>query len=191
MVESRFESRSPRGWRYDRPAADARLAGVLVLLYPREGRWHLPLTLRPAHLPAHAGQVSLPGGALSPGETSREAAIREFHEELGAEGLPIRVLGRLSPIYTGASNFLVDPWVAVTDRVPQMTPNPQEVAELIEAPLAHLVDRSNFGSHERRHQGQSYTAPHFFCPPHQVWGATCMILGELVTLLEEISFREE
>lgn len=190
MVGSRFESRSPRGWRYDRPLADARPAAVLLLLYPHEGRWHVPLTLRPAHLPAHAGQVSLPGGAVDPDETGAEAAIREFHEELGAEGCTIRLLGRLSPIYTGTSNFLIEPWIGVSESRPAMTPNPEEVETLLEVPLEHLLDAANFGSHERSHQGQIYVAPHFLFGQCQIWGATCMILGEFVTILEEALFRE-
>jgi len=186
MVGSRFEPQPAWGRRYDEPAPGARSAAVLLLLYPHEGRWHLPLTLRPPHLPDHPGQVSLPGGALAPGETGRDAAVREFHEELGAAGHPIDLLGRLSPVYVAASNFLIQPWVAATARRPDMVPNPAEVEKLLEVPLDHLLDPANFGRHERTHQEQPCLAPHFSFPPYRIWGATCMILGELVTLLEEI-----
>ena len=182
---SRFEPQ-PGPWRHDdNPPPDAKLAAVLVLLYPHEDRWHLPLTLRPAHLPFHGGQVSLPGGALNPGETAAEAAIREFHEELGAAGHPIQLLGRLTPIYVPASNFRVESWVAATESRPEMTPNPAEVEAILEVPLEHLLDPANFGHHEREHGGQKYLAPHFWFPPYRIWGATCTILGELVTILEE------
>jgi len=175
----------PGPWRHDgNPPPDAKLAAVLVLLYPHEDRWHLPLTLRPAHLPFHGGQVSLPGGAVNPGETAAEAAIREFHEELGAAGHPVQILGRLTPIYVRASNFRVEPWVAATERRPEMSPNPAEVEAILEVPLEHLLDPSNFGSHEREYRGQKYLAPHFWFPPYHIWGATCRMLGELVTVLE-------
>ena len=140
----------------------------------------------PPHLPDHAGQVSLPGGAMEPGETGQQAAIREFHEELGADDEPIVLLGRLSPLYVATSNFRVEPWVGVADRRPQLVPNPTEVDELLEVPLAHLLDPAHFGSHQREAQGRCYTAPHFAWQTHRIWGATCMILGELVTLLEEL-----
>jgi len=184
MVGSRFEAR-PRFWPdgNSRPP-DRRAAAVLVLLYPQSGQWHLPLTLRPAHLDDHPGQVSLPGGAIEPGESSRRAAVREFHEELGGEGAPIEMLGRLSPLYVHASNFLITPWVAATGERPPLAPNPAEVDELLEVPLEHLLDEDNFGTHQRRHDGHSYTAPHFTWQSHRIWGATCMILGELVTVLE-------
>ena len=63
MVGSRFEPRPRLGRHYGCSPPDARPAAVLLLLYPHQERWHVPLTLRPEHLPAHAGQVSLPGGA--------------------------------------------------------------------------------------------------------------------------------
>jgi 8-oxo-dGTP pyrophosphatase MutT (NUDIX family) len=189
MVDSRFEPR-PRLWRhYGGSPPDARPAAVLLLLYPHEGRWHVPLTLRPEHLPEHGGQVSLPGGAVDAGETSREAALREFHEELGGTDEPIRLLGPLSAIYVHASNFRIEPWVGAAERRPALTPNPDEVAELFEIPVAHLVDPANFGHHVREHQGERYEAPHFLWPPHRIWGATCMILGEFVSVLEELGIE--
>jgi 8-oxo-dGTP pyrophosphatase MutT (NUDIX family) len=185
-AKARFE---PRPWPradYDTPRADARYAAVLILLYPHEGRWWLPLTLRQPHLPAHAGQVSLPGGAIGPGESSQAAAVREFHEELGAVGETVELLGPLSPIYVHASNFRVEPWLAAAEARPAMTPNPAEVAELLEVPLGHLLDPANFGCHPRQQEGVSYEAPHFLWTSHRIWGATCRILGELVAILEEV-----
>jgi len=182
---SRFDLRPHRGLR-DADAPDgSRKAAVLLLLYPRAGRWHVPLTLRPAHLPDHAHQVCLPGGALEPGETSDQAALREFHEELGAEQTAIRLLGRLTPIYVGASNFCVDPWVGSTETAPHWRPNEHEVEQLLEVPLDHFLDPANLASHERSYQGQSYVAPHFVWQSFRIWGATCRILGEFVTLLEQ------
>jgi len=186
MVGSRFESRPRFGRHYDQFPAQARRAAVLVLLYPWQAQWFLPLTVRPAHLPDHPGQIGLPGGAIEAGETSRQAAVREFHEELGATGLAIELLGALSSIYVHASNFRVEPWVAVAAQRPGWAPNPIEVEQLLEVPLAHLCDPVNLGSHQRDYQGQTYEAPHFAWQAHRVWGATCMILGELVTVLGEL-----
>lgn len=190
MVGSRFESRPRFGRHYDQFPAEARRAAVLVLFYPWQDTWYVPLTLRPAHLPDHPGQIGLPGGAIEGHETGSQAAIREFHEELGAEGLPIELLGPLSPIYVHASNFRIEPWVAATTVRPDWSPNPVEVEQLLEIPLLHLCDPATLGCHERQYQGQSYTAPHFAWQSHRVWGATCMILGELVTLLEPLRLPE-
>ena len=64
---------------------DFRPAAALLLLYPFEDRWHVPLTGRGSRLRHHTGQVSLPGGRIEPGETPAEAAAREVHEETGLE----------------------------------------------------------------------------------------------------------
>ena len=188
-VRARFAPQ-PCPWAIKTSLSDKpRQAAVLILLYMHEGHWHLPLTLRPSHMAEHAGQVSLPGGAVEPGETEAEAAVREFHEELGDDGQTIRMLGSLSPIHVRTSNYWVTPCVATTAQRPAFAPNPTEVERLIEVRLCHLLDADQFGSHPRRHHGQPYTAPHFLVESHRVWGATCLILGELVTLLEE--FRAE
>jgi 8-oxo-dGTP pyrophosphatase MutT (NUDIX family) len=186
MVGSRFEPQPQRGPSYDRIPEGARSAAVLVLFYPERDRWHMPLTVRPANLPDHPGQISLPGGAVGPGETTAAAAVREFHEELGGAETTIELLGRLSPIYVAVSNFRVEPWVGVAPSRPAMVPNADEVAALLEVPVEHLMDPANFGAHDRSDRaGISFTAPHFLWQSHRIWGATCLILGELVTLLEE------
>jgi 8-oxo-dGTP pyrophosphatase MutT (NUDIX family) len=188
MVGSCFEPRPRYGRRYDQSPDNARQAAVLILLYPHQDRWYVPLTLRPGHLPDHAGQISLPGGAIEPGEGSSAAAVREFHEELGAAGLAIDLLGRLSPLYVQASNFRVEPWVGMARQRPQFCPNSIEVEQLIEVPLVHLLDPANLGSHQRELGGQSYTAPHFAWESYRIWGATCMILGEFVTIVRPLLF---
>lgn len=186
MVGTRFEPNPPLGRHYDRIPPEARQSAVLALIYPHQGRWHLPLTLRPSHLPDHPGQVCLPGGALEPGEASAAAAIREFCEEVGGRDVSIELLGRLSPIYVYASNFRIDPWVGVASRRPEWDINEAEVESVLEVPLAHLLEPANLGSHARQFQDHPYMAPHFAWETFRIWGATCMILGELVTLLEEV-----
>jgi len=182
-VASRYEPGLSPGSHYGPPPEGARLAAVLVLLYPHRGQWHVPLTVRGEHLDHHAGQVSLPGGAVEPGETSAEAALREFHEELGAEDLQVRLLGRLTPLYVATSDFRVEPWVGTARERGRMRPDHDEVDRLLEVPLDHLLDPSHLGRHCRERAGHRFMVPHFSWEQYQIWGATCMILGELVTLL--------
>lgn len=184
MVHTRFQPTPRLGRNYDEPTDDARRAAVLVLLYPCDGAWNIPLTLRPGDLASHPGQISLPGGALEPGESPPQAAIREFHEELGAVASEVELLGALSPIFVNASNFSVEPWVGAVREPPVFIPNPTEVAEVLEVPLAHLLDPANLDAHTRTNNARQFTAPHFCWASHRIWGATCMILGELVRVLE-------
>jgi 8-oxo-dGTP pyrophosphatase MutT (NUDIX family) len=159
----------------------------LALLYPAEHGWCLPLTLRTVELPDHAGQISFPGGRVEVGEPSEQAALRELTEELGAGPAGITVLGQLSPVYLFRSNFLIQPWLAAAVVRPAWRPNPAEVAELLEVPLAALAAPSSTRIELRRQDGIDFRAPGFVWQRHTIWGATAMILAELVALLVEVA----
>lgn len=163
--------------------SQARKAAVLILLYPFQEQWHVPLILRTAHMPDHAGQVSFPGGMIEPGESSREAALREFSEELGAPADGVEVLGQLSPLYLFASNFEIMPWVGAVVAAPRWNPNDREVERLLQVPLAHLADSMNTGRLERAQRGLSFFAPCYCWQSERIWGATSMILAELLSSL--------
>ncbi|GAB6166636.1 hypothetical protein JCM19992_26360 [Thermostilla marina] len=185
MVGSKYEPFPTLGRHYGAAPQGARAAAVLILLYPHAGRWWLPLTVRSASLPDHPGQISLPGGAMESEESPETAAGREFCEELGPLTRAVHV-GRLSPIYVDASNFRVFPCVAVADTRPALIPNPSEVAEVLEVPVGHLVDEKCLSCHRRTYHGREYRAPHFQWQNHRIWGATCMILGEMITVLRDL-----
>lgn len=187
-AQRRFAPALGYGRHHGPPPHDARPAAVTVLLY-RNGRWRLPMTLRPENMPSHAGQVSFPGGMADPGETSEQAALRELEEELGVDRGDVRVLGRLTPLYVWASNFFVTPVLAVSDAAPRFVPNPAEVQELVEVPLASLAEPQRWGAHVIRRGGLVFQAPHLEIAGHRIWGASCMMLGEFASLLEEVAKR--
>jgi len=164
--------------------SDARRAAVMILLYPHQGQWHVPLTLRPPGLANHAGQVCFPGGAAHAHEQSDAAALRELQEELAVEAGDVRLLGRLSELYLFNSNFLVTPWLGCCEKRPDFVPCPDEVAQLLEIPLAHLQDPANRAIHRQRQRAVSFSAPAFVCDGCQIWGATAMILAELLALVD-------
>lgn len=162
---------------------DCRRAGVLVLLFPQDGALRLPLTRRPQSVEFHKGQISLPGGAVEAGESPDQTALRETGEEIGVPSAEVELLGPLSPLYVPPSNFSIQPWVGWTPRRPLFRIEPTEVAELIEAPLDVLLDPATVQVEEWHLQGGSWPVPFYRLGPHKVWGATAMILTELLTLL--------
>ena len=171
------------------PRHDARLAAVLLLLYPREQGWHLLLTRRQGHLSAHAGQVSFPGGAVELGETSAQAALREAEEELGVATTTWQPIGSLAPIYLFNSNFWVRPWITWAEQRPDFVPNPNEVAELLELSLPQLLSDTNSSYLSIERGGLQFSAPSLDCGGHAVWGATRILLSEFTGALREIERR--
>ena len=167
------------------PPADARAAGVLIMLYRHESAWHFPLIKRVEDGLAHSGQISLPGGAQEAGESLRETALREACEEIGAACAEVAVLGQLSTIYIPPSNFLVTPIVGGVDRRPDFWCDPREVAELIEVPLSLLFDRDVVKREAWVLRGMTVDMPFYQIGPHKVSGATAMILSEFSMLLAE------
>jgi 8-oxo-dGTP pyrophosphatase MutT (NUDIX family) len=161
-----------------------RQAAALVLLYPHNGEWHLPLTRRTDSVETHKGQVSLPGGAQEEGESLQETALREAHEEVAVDPAQIEILGALSSVYIPPSNFCLHPFVACATHRPAFCPLPDEVAELIETPLAALSDPANLREEGWLIQGQTMRIPFYQLGPHKVWGATAMVLAEFVAALD-------
>jgi len=165
---------------------DCREAGVLVLLYPQQQsrRPMLVLTERRAHLDDHAGQVSFPGGQREASESLQQTALREAHEEIALARETVEVLGPLTPLYIPPSNYCVHPFVGVAEPVPSLTPADAEVAALLHVPLADLRAPGTL-ARERwtLSGGRSVEVPFYDVdgrPP--IWGATSMILAELLAL---------
>ncbi|MCA9184220.1 MAG: CoA pyrophosphatase [Pirellulaceae bacterium] len=183
----RFAPELSFGRHFVPPPPDARRAAVMLLFYQRDNQWHLPLTLRPESMGNHAGQVSFPGGSIDDGESAEQAAVREVNEELGVTEQELQVLGSLSSIYLYNSNFSIAPIVAVAQRVPTFVPSPDEVAALIEFPLAVLVQPQPSGTLTIRRRDVVFTAPCIDVAAYQVWGATAIILGQLRDLLVDAS----
>ena len=172
-------------WRPGEPGENTRAAAVLLLLYPLDSGVGVPLTVRASGLARHAGQISLPGGASDPGEALVDTALREAAEEIGVDASTVRVLGELTPVHVIVSGFTLHPVVGVTDLRPAFVPAPHEVAEVLEVSLDDLRDASRIRRGTRIREGIAVEYPYFDLLGHQVWGATAMVLGELIYLLED------
>lgn len=171
------------GWRAGLFPADARVAAALLLLYPTPTGPALALTVRSSGLARHAGQVSLPGGAVDPGETLAQTALREASEEIGLDPAAVRLLGELTPVHVLVSGFTLHPLVGVADERPAFRASPAEVDQILEVSLHDLRDASRIRQGTRLREGVAVEYPYFDLLGHQVWGATAMVLGEFICLL--------
>jgi len=168
---------------------DLRPAAALLLIYPHEGAWHIPLTVRGSGLRHHTGQVSLPGGRVDPGESVEEAALREAHEEVGIVSADVEVLGRLTPLPIVVSSHLLYPVVGVAPGRPQFTLATHEVECLIELPLTRLRQPDAVAWEERvraRPPHGTMEVPYFDLQNARIWGATAMVLAEFMDLIGEL-----
>jgi 8-oxo-dGTP pyrophosphatase MutT (NUDIX family) len=177
---------TPRpGWLPGRSPSEARRAAALLLLFPCGSEVRLVLTVRASHLPSHAGQVSLPGGAVEAGETIAQAALREAHEEVGIDPGIVRVLGELTPLHIPVSGYLLHPVVGVADRRPDLRPADDEVDRVVEPTLASLLDPACLRRRARLRDSLFQDVPYFALGDLQVWGATAMVLSEFLQVVED------
>jgi 8-oxo-dGTP pyrophosphatase MutT (NUDIX family) len=185
-AQRRFAPRPPhKGWAPDLVPDTARKAAALILMYPGAAGPSLPLTVRRHDLPQHPGQISLPGGAMDEGEAPADAALRETHEEIGVAPESVRIIGALSSFFVIVSNFVVYPFIGITDTRPTFRPEAREVAEVLEAPVQELLDRTRTGWDRQPRGNIIVDLPFLTTGSHIVWGATAMILGEFGALFDE------
>jgi 8-oxo-dGTP pyrophosphatase MutT (NUDIX family) len=164
-------------------------AAGLLLLFPIDSRPHLVLTVRAETLGRHGGQVSLPGGAVDPGENFEDAARREAREEIGLDEREIRILGALTPVDVHVSGFRLHPIVAATLKRPSLTPASGEVARILEIPIDHLMHPEHLTEKTIVRDNLEVKAPMFFVDGIEIWGATAMVLAEFLVLVNRDANR--
>lgn len=176
------------GRHFGPPRHDARPAAVMVLLYrdsPEASDFKLPLIVRPSESPHHAGQVSLPGGAVEDGETLANAALRELHEELGIPAGDVHFVGVLSSLYVFSSNHYLTPVLGVAMARPRFEPDAREVARVLEVQFSFLAEPVNRSSFERQFGGLTLRAPCWHWDGEPIWGTTAMVLAEVIAVVKE------
>ncbi len=171
------------GWAPGVVPVDCRAGAALLLVYPVGGQACLLLTVRDAGLPTHAGQVSLPGGAVEEGETVEAAALREAEEEVGVAPSLVRVLGTLTPLHIPVSRFVLHPVVGLADRRPDLVPRSGEVRRILEPRIADLCDPEAISVERLERDGRVHDVPFLRVDGEQVWGATAMVLAEFLALV--------
>lgn len=173
-------------------AADAAVrplipAAVLIALVEGQAGFEVVLTRRTAHLTAHAGQISFPGGRIEPEDADDvAAALREAEEEIGLPTSRVEVLGRIGTYVTG-TGFTVTPVVGLVTGPVSLRADPFEVDEILCPPLAFLMDPAN---HRRDSRELAGRVRHFHAiqwQQHYIWGATAGMLVNLAGQLGRLA----
>ena len=158
-------------------------AAVLVPIIAHAEGLSVLFTRRTAHLKAHSGQVSFPGGRAEPGDASPErTALREAEEEIGLAARRVEVLARL-PEYLTRTGFRVTPVVGLIEPPLELVPDAREVDEVFEVPLVYVLDPAN---HRRESRQIGERLATYYVIEHQgrtIWGATAGMLVNLYRVL--------
>ncbi|HEY3074103.1 MAG TPA: CoA pyrophosphatase, partial [Burkholderiales bacterium] len=162
-------------------------ASVLVPIVAHPEGLTVLFTQRTVHLKAPSGQVSFPGGRAEPGDASAEfTALRESQEEIGLRPEQVEILARL-PDYITRTGYQVTPVVGLLTPPLELAPDPREVEEVFEVPLAFLLDPRNHHRQTRELEGRSvgfYEMPY---GRYYIWGATA---GMVLNLYRQLTYGE-
>jgi 8-oxo-dGTP pyrophosphatase MutT (NUDIX family) len=173
--------------RYDRSGfPPARPAATLLAIYPHDDGLAIPLTVRHGDLRTHAGEVSLPGGAVDDADASPEAAaLREAWEEIGLPAESVTIVGHLDNVWIPISNFELRPFVGAVAERPTLVPHDAEVSAVVMMPLAALFDPAVIGVEEFEVRGSTLRAGGYRYGGVHIWGATAITLGMFARVLSD------
>jgi len=162
-------------------------SSVLILLYQTNDTLETLLIKRSEGMSVHGGQISFPGGKRDEADCSAiDTALREANEEIGVSRNIIEIIGTLSPLYLSPSNFEIIPVIGFTTKHFELTPNPAEVDEVIRLPI-EVLDRLRNTTDIPVRGLTFYNVPCFSINGHIIWGATAMILQELLDVVQELT----
>ncbi|HCC70849.1 MAG TPA: CoA pyrophosphatase [Bacteroidales bacterium] len=164
---------------------DSKLAAIIILLYPVNDKLHTIFIQRPVYEGVHSGQISFPGGKMERSDRNLEkTALRETCEEIGLCDEKLNILGVLTPLYIPVSNIEVSPFVAYHPERPSINHNSNEVVNIIEAPLKYFMNEDIVKEEYMTVRKEQINMKYYDYQGYVIWGATAMIIHELLVLLE-------
>lgn len=166
------------------PGIEPRQSAVLILFYPVNGAPRIVFIKRPVDGSIHSGQIAFPGGSVEPEDKSHiETALREASEEVNVDPKTVHVIGQLTDLYIPPSNFDVFPVIGYTEKRPEFSGN-NEVDRILEISLSDLLHPDTITTKTIQHRlGKMVDVPCFYVEDEIIWGATAMMLGELLALI--------
>jgi len=165
-------------------------AAVLALLYPdNQNNTKIVLILRKTYNGHHSGQIAFPGGKQEPDDNDLwHTALRETQEEIGIPAEKIHLQKKLSPVFIPVSHFKVQPFLAISNQTLTFKEDPIEVEQILELPFSDLLNKPMININHT-YFGKTYSLKAFDINGLKIWGATAMILSEIVFLFKNVDFR--
>ncbi|MBV5342943.1 CoA pyrophosphatase [bacterium] len=167
----------------------ANKSAVMILLFHEHDKLKVVFIRRSFYVGIHAGQMAFPGGRFEDSdETVEQTAFREIEEEIGVRRDKIELLGRISDIYVPPSNFLISVFVGYLSEKPVYKPDEREVAEVIEVDFDEFLQPENIDikSFHVPSANHAITAPYYQTTHCDIWGASAMVVSELVDMLQNV-----
>lgn len=168
-------------------------SSVLILFYPEKGEIKIPFIKRPEYDGVHSGQIALPGGKYESADLTLQAtALREAQEEVGIHPGQVKIIGNLTTLYIPPSRFQVLPVVGYADKKPDFVIQKSEVDRLIRISVEELLDEGNLQEKEiLPGAGDRLKVPCLFIQGHIIWGATAMIMSELIEVIKRAKLSDD
>jgi 8-oxo-dGTP pyrophosphatase MutT (NUDIX family) len=166
------------------PGDNTIAAGVLILLYPKNNRISTVFIQRPDYEGVHGGQISFPGGKQEISDRDLiMTALRESSEEIGIYTEEVNIISSLTPLFIPVSNTLVTPVVGWMEKPPDFRLQEEEVLFVIEADLSTLLEPGIIKTKPQIIRGEMFDIRYFSFEGHTIWGATAMLLHELLEII--------
>jgi 8-oxo-dGTP pyrophosphatase MutT (NUDIX family) len=168
-----------------------KIAAVNILFYPKNNQTHVLFIKRTADQSVHSGQIAFPGGKKDAVDSHEKiTALRELHEEVGILNHQIEVIHQLTPLYIPPSNFEVYPFVSYAQNPLYFKLQKQEVADILEIPLAYLLsDEAIDEITLNTSYAKEIKCPVFKWHDHVIWGATAMIFSEIREMILRLKIQ--
>jgi 8-oxo-dGTP pyrophosphatase MutT (NUDIX family) len=167
------------------PGPDAKVAAVLILLFPNRESVHTVFMQRPDYNGIHGGQISFPGGKREESDADIiQTALREASEETGVNRGEISVINTLTPLFIPVSNTIVTPVVGWMNAKPGFNHHPDEVVFLFDGDLERFLDPSILKTKPMKIHGEMINVKYYDYDGYVIWGATAMMLHELLTIIK-------
>jgi 8-oxo-dGTP pyrophosphatase MutT (NUDIX family) len=175
------------------PDETIRFAAVLIALFVEDQDIKTIFIKRNTYDGVHSGQIAFPGGRLEPTDPDLVfTALREAEEEVNITSTSVTVLGHLSRIYIPPSRFEVLPVIGSLKEIPKLKPDKSEVEEVFTCNLKDLLNPAHLHVKPiRLGDGRIREVPCISLGTHIIWGATSMIISELIDIVSEMDINQE